>query len=45
VAINSFGPTLTAPYGGMKGSGWGREAGPEGLLEFTEIKQILTASR
>jgi acyl-CoA reductase-like NAD-dependent aldehyde dehydrogenase len=43
VAINTFGPTLTAPYGGRKGSGWGRECGPEGILEFTELKQVLVA--
>jgi acyl-CoA reductase-like NAD-dependent aldehyde dehydrogenase len=41
VAINTFGPALSAPYGGMKGSGWGREAGPEGIAEFTELKQIV----
>lgn len=41
VAVNTYGPTLTAPYGGMKGSGWGREAGPEGIAEFTELKQIV----
>jgi acyl-CoA reductase-like NAD-dependent aldehyde dehydrogenase len=41
VAINTFGPTLTAPYGGRHASGWGRECGPEGLREFTEIKQVL----
>jgi acyl-CoA reductase-like NAD-dependent aldehyde dehydrogenase len=41
VAINTFGPALTAPYGGVKGSGWGREAGPEGIAEFTELKQVL----
>ena len=41
VAINTIGPSLDAPYGGVKGSGWGREGGPEGIQEFTTIKQIL----
>ncbi|KHL02488.1 aldehyde dehydrogenase family protein [Sinomonas humi] len=40
VGVNMFGPDMTAPWGGVKESGWGREGGLEGLLEFTEVKQI-----
>lgn len=33
----------SAPFGGMKMSGLGREGGHEGMLEYTEIKYIATS--
>lgn len=41
VAINLAGVCLTEPFGGVKQSGWGKECGLEGILEFMDIKQIL----
>jgi succinate-semialdehyde dehydrogenase/glutarate-semialdehyde dehydrogenase len=37
------GPTPEAPFGGMKQSGFGREGGLEGLLEFCEPQTVAKA--
>ncbi len=43
VCINDWLPaTPEAPFGGVKGSGFGRETGAEGLLEYLETKAIFT---
>jgi acyl-CoA reductase-like NAD-dependent aldehyde dehydrogenase len=41
--INTYGmfyPSL--PYGGFRRSGFGKELGKEGLLEYTRLKNIVT---
>jgi len=43
VCINDWLPaTPEAPFGGVKGSGFGRETGSEGLYEYLESKTIFT---
>ena len=42
VGINTgMSPTPELPFGGMKQSGYGREGGVEGLLEFCEVQTIV----
>jgi acyl-CoA reductase-like NAD-dependent aldehyde dehydrogenase len=40
VAINTYGHTVSSPFGGMKLSGLGREHGREGIEEYLEYKAI-----
>jgi aldehyde dehydrogenase (NAD+) len=44
VHLNGAGADFTAPFGGYKRSGNGREWGPEGLEEFLEIKALMGVS-
>jgi aldehyde dehydrogenase (NAD+) len=39
--INTFGNDISAPFGGVKLSGVGREMGPEGLEDYFEYRSIL----
>lgn len=41
VHLNGAGPDFTAPFGGYKQSGNGREWGPYGFEEFLEVKAVM----
>jgi len=40
IGLNMFGVDPLCPFGGFKGSGIGREMGPEGLAAFIEYKSV-----
>ncbi|MFC9907114.1 aldehyde dehydrogenase family protein, partial [Rhodococcus sp. NPDC127593] len=40
VGINGYSNDPTAPFGGIKNSGLGRELGPEGLTSYQQLKSI-----
>jgi aldehyde dehydrogenase (NAD+) len=45
VGVNGFPPLpVTAPFGGYKQSGYGREHGRAGILEFLQLKNVYVAS-
>ena len=42
VWINTYGMLPSSvPFGGFKGSGWGKEGGRDALLEYTRIKNVM----
>ncbi|MEU1371846.1 aldehyde dehydrogenase [Streptomyces sp. NPDC005803] len=40
IGINHYLPDVAAPYGGVKGSGVGRELGPEGLAHYQQLHSV-----
>ena len=40
IGVNTYLPEPTAPFGGVKASGIGRELGPEALANYQELKSI-----
>jgi betaine-aldehyde dehydrogenase len=40
-AVNQYNMDFNAPFGGFKGSGVGREFGPEGVDHYIELKSII----
>jgi acyl-CoA reductase-like NAD-dependent aldehyde dehydrogenase len=42
IGINAYLPDPTAPFGGIKASGLGRELGPEAIAHYQQIQSIYT---
>jgi aldehyde dehydrogenase (NAD+) len=40
VGVNHYALDVSAPFGGVKGSGFGRELGPEGLAHYIALKSV-----
>jgi aldehyde dehydrogenase (NAD+) len=40
IGVNQYIPDPAAPFGGVKGSGLGRELGPEGLTAYQQLQSI-----
>lgn len=40
IGVNTYTMDFAAPFGGYKASGVGREFGPEGLAQYTEMKAV-----
>ncbi|HVV08328.1 aldehyde dehydrogenase [Amycolatopsis sp.] len=40
IGINAYLPDPTAPFGGVKASGLGRELGPEGLAAYQQLQSV-----
>ena len=43
IGINSYERDVGSPFGGVKGSGLGRELGPEGIAEYQRLQSIYLA--
>jgi aldehyde dehydrogenase (NAD+) len=41
VGVNSHNMDMAGPFGGMKQSGVGRECGPEGIADYTELRCLM----